>query len=189
MKKYKIFLADANSTFVNSLEHKLRSDLNIEFIKSNHMMFHPNQDIHDISPDIISFDMVVPKNQVNNKNLSIDVKISNRLSRLGMPSGLSGYRYMISAVKLVLSNENALDSVTKILYPDIAKKHQSTPQRVEKAIRHAIKVTWSNNIPKNKDGYNFYVKDGRNYPTNTQFIAEMSRHVKLYPYYLTDVDD
>ena len=121
MKKYKIFLADANSTFVNNLEHRLRSNSDIEFIRSNHLMFHLNQYINDINQDIISFDMLVPKNKTKDKDFSIEVNISNRLSKLGMPSGLSGYRYMISAIKLVLSNENALDSVTKILYPDIAK--------------------------------------------------------------------
>ena len=111
---------------------------------------------------------------------NIELIISKRLSRLGMPSGLSGYRYMTSAIKTVLYNENALDSITKILYPDVAKIHNTTPQRVEKAMRHAIKVTWGSGSFSNIDGYTFYVREGRNYPTNSHFIAEVSRHIKMF---------
>lgn len=187
MKKYKVFVADADSALVNKLEHKIKKDSNIEYIYTTEMNLDSIGKVTNLHPDIITFDMFVPKNEysMHHKDYSIDILIAKRLSKLGMPSGLSGYRYMISAIKLVLFNENALDCVTKILYPDIAKMHKSTPQRVEKALRHAIKLTWSNGILKNKDGYNFYVKDGRDYPTNSQFIAEMRRHIKMFPNYLT----
>ncbi len=110
----------------------------------------------------------------------LDIKISNHLSKLGIPSGLSGFRYMNTAVKKVLSDENILDGITKILYPEIAKYHQSTPQRVEKSLRHAISVAWDNNSAlATSKNYHFFVREGKKYPTNSQFIAEVSRQIKL----------
>lgn len=86
---------------------------------------------------------------------------------------------MITAVKEVISNEDALEGVTKVLYPDVAKKHNSTPQRVEKAIRHAIEVAWSVEDAYNngsKDKYSVRYKKGR--PTNSEFIAQISREIR-----------
>ena len=110
----------------------------------------------------------------------LDVTISNYLSQLGIPTGLSGFRYMITAVKKVLSDETVLDGITKILYPEIAEYHHSTPQRVEKSLRHAISVAWDNNSTlSTSENYHFFIKEGKKYPTNSQFIAEVSRQIKL----------
>ena len=59
---------------------------------------------------------------------------------------LKGYKYILAAIEQVLEDETSLEGVTKILYPDVAKKYNSTPQRVEKAIRHAIEVAWTDNV-------------------------------------------
>lgn len=117
----------------------------------------------------------IPPHLKNNPELII----SNHLTRVGIPSGLSGYRYLVSAIQSVLEDESILDSITKILYPEIAKLHNSTPQRVEKAIRHAIKTTWDNSSLIHLDEYHFFIRKGRNYPTNTQFIAEIYRKIRL----------
>ena len=109
----------------------------------------------------------------------MDTIISNKLNEIGVPARLKGYRYMITAVKEVISNEDALEGVTKVLYPDVAKKHNSTPQRVEKAIRHAIEVAWSVEDAYNngsKDKYSVRYKKGR--PTNSEFIAQISREIR-----------
>ncbi len=106
--------------------------------------------------------------------------ISNKLNELGIPARLKGYRYMITAVKEVMSNEDALESVTKVLYPDVAQKHNSTPQRVEKAIRHAIEVAWmskENNSFKNQ--FNYLLSTGKIRPTNTEFIAKLSQNIRI----------
>ncbi len=106
--------------------------------------------------------------------------ISEHLTKVGIPSGLSGYRYLQSAIRKVVEDESILDGITKLLYPELAKLHNSTPQRVEKAIRHAIKTTWDNSLSHlTLDDYHFYIKKGRNYPTNSQFIAEIYRQIRL----------
>lgn len=109
-----------------------------------------------------------------------EIVISEHLTNIGIPSGLSGYRYLLSAIRKVIEDESILDGITKILYPEIARLHNSTPQRVEKAIRHAIKTTWDNSSSLlHLDEYHFYIKKGRNYPTNSQFIAEIYRRIRL----------
>lgn len=113
------------------------------------------------------------------KSKDIDDIISENLTDIGIPASLTGYKYIITAIKEVINDDSALEGITKILYPSIAKKHNSTPQRVEKAIRHAIEVAWSqdpNGIFKND--YNFTLKTGKYRPTNSEFIAVLSRRIR-----------
>ena len=107
-------------------------------------------------------------------------KISNILKSLGIPVKLSGYRYISTAIEMVIQDETFLDSVTKLLYPEVAKQHHSTPQRVEKAIRHAIEVAWTTN----KDNLSLpdfkqCVCVGKKRPTNSEFIAVISKQLNL----------
>lgn len=109
----------------------------------------------------------------------IETLISDKLNEIGIPARLKGYRYMITAVKEVIKNEGALEGVTKILYPDVAKKHNSTPQRVEKAIRHAIEVAWSVDDQSNiKQEFSYIISTGKERPTNSEFIAKVSRDIR-----------
>lgn len=111
---------------------------------------------------------------------SVDVLIANKLNQIGVPASLKGYRYMITAIKEVLEDETALEGVTKVLYPGVAKKHNSTPQRVEKAIRHAIEVAWSrNNGSKLKEEFEYSINSGKTRPTNSEFIAVLSQKIKM----------
>lgn len=110
----------------------------------------------------------------------LDEMISKRLNEIGIPARLKGYRYIITAIKRVIENDEALESVTKILYPDVAKKHNSTAQRVEKAIRHAIEVAWSTDgdQPAHKE-FQYIISPGKSRPTNSEFIAKMAQDIKL----------
>lgn len=111
---------------------------------------------------------------------SIEIVISKHLIELGVSPNLKGYKYIITAVKEVLNDETVLDGVTKILYPTIAKIHNSTSQRVEKAIRHAIEVAWSKNQnSKLKDEFEYTIAVGKTRPTNSEFIAMFSQYIKL----------
>lgn len=108
-------------------------------------------------------------------NKKIDKAISEKLNAVGIPTRLKGYRYMITAVKEAINNEEALDAVTKILYPDVAKKHHSTAQRVEKAIRHAIEVAWNDQA--HKENYGYIIDSGKYWPTNSEFIAKITQDI------------
>lgn len=113
----------------------------------------------------------------------LDEIISNRLNEIGIPIRLKGYNFIITAVKEVLGNDGKLEAVTKVLYPDVARKHGSTPQRVEKAIRHAIEVAWmiDENNPIHKE-FKYIMGAGKDRPTNSEFIAKLTQDVRLKYY-------
>ncbi len=75
------------------------------------------------------------------RNLETDV--TNIIHEIGVPAHIKGYQYLRDAIILSVNDMEMLNSITKVLYPTIAKRHQTTPSRVERAIRHAIEVAWS----------------------------------------------
>lgn len=103
--------------------------------------------------------------------------ISDALKQVGVPIGLTGYKYISTAINMVVSDDSYLESITKMLYPEIAKSHNSTSERVEKAIRHAIQTTWARNKD-NLASFNFYIGKGKSRPTNSEFIAVLANRVK-----------
>ena len=76
--------------------------------------------------------------------------VTNMIHEIGVPAHIKGYQYLREAIIMVVNDIEMINSITKILYPTIAKKFQTTPSRVERAIRHAIEVAWSSG----KNGYN-----------------------------------
>lgn len=122
-------------------------------------------------------------NEVDRSRQKLDEIISKRLNEIGIPVRLKGYKYMITAVKEVLGNDGKLEAVTKILYPDVARVHGSTAQRVEKAIRHAIEVAWmiDENNPIHKE-FKYIMSAGKERPTNSEFIAKLTQDVRLKYY-------
>lgn len=119
-------------------------------------------------------------NAMKETSRGLDEIISKKLDEIGVPASLKGYRYLITALKRVLENDEALDAVTKILYPDIAKKHNSTAQRVEKAIRHAIEVAWSKKDDNQaRKTFQNIIGVGKSRPTNSEFIAKLVQEIRL----------
>lgn len=99
-------------------------------------------------------------------------EITSFLHAIGMPAHIKGYQYMRDAILIGIEDIGALNSVGKILYPRIAEKHNTTPSKVERAMRHSIEVCWSKgNFEKLNEilGYNVNSCKGR--PTNSEFIA------------------
>lgn len=100
------------------------------------------------------------------------VAIRKTLDQIGVKHSLKGYRYIISAIEKALDDRNKLNRITKTLYIEISQENNDTPSRVERAIRHAIEVTWTDGNPVaiNKIfGYTVSVAKGK--PTNSEFIA------------------
>lgn len=137
------------------------------------------------SENIVSFDNMrkIRFNSIDKTFQKLDEMIARRLNEIGIPVRLKGYRYIITAVKEVLGNDGKLDAVTKVLYPDIARKHDSTAQRVEKAIRHAIEVAWiiDENNPTHKE-FKYIMSAGKERPTNSEFIAKITQDIRLKYY-------
>lgn len=116
---------------------------------------------------------LLEKNSKQNKKVyDLELQITQIIHEIGVPAHLMGYRYLRSAILLAVTDSKALESVTKILYPTVAKQYGTTPQRVERAIRHAIELAWERgdiNIINSYFGYTISGVKGR--PTNSEFIA------------------
>lgn len=100
------------------------------------------------------------------------VAIRKTLDQIGVKHSLKGYRYIISAIEKALDDRNKLNRITKTLYIEISQENNDTPSRVERAIRHAIEVTWTDGNPVaiNKI-FGYTVSAAKGKPTNSEFIA------------------
>lgn len=120
----------------------------------------------------------VNKSEYIEQNLENDV--TQMLHELGIPAHIKGYQYLRDAIVISVGDQEMLASVTKILYPTIAKKHQTTPSRVERAIRHAIEVAWSRGKMDTINSlFGYTVSNGKGKPTNSEFIALIADKIRL----------
>lgn len=118
------------------------------------------------------------KEQYMEQNLETDV--TQMLHEIGIPAHIKGYQYLRDAIVMSVQDSEMLSSVTKILYPTIAKKHQTTPSRVERAIRHAIEVAWSRGkMDTINDLFGYTVSGGKGKPTNSEFVALIADKIRL----------
>ena len=114
------------------------------------------------------------------KARSLEAEITNIIHEIGVPAHIKGYLYLREAISMVVENIEMLSAVTKELYPSIAKKFNTTPSRVERAIRHAIEVAWSRgkvDTINNLFGYTVHNDKGK--PTNSEFIAMVADKLRL----------
>jgi len=109
-------------------------------------------------------------NQQPQRNL--EERITSIFLTIGIPAHIKGYHFLREAIKMVVENNDIINRITKELYPGIAKKFNTTPSKVERAIRHSIDVAWSRGKVENINqlfGYTVYDKNDK--PTNGEFIA------------------
>ena len=99
---------------------------------------------------------------------------------IGVPAHLKGYHYLRDAIILSGKDMEVVSSVTKLLYPTIAKHHKTTDQKVERAIRNAIEVSWSRgNVETFEKIFGYSVASGRTRPTNSEYIARIADNIRL----------
>lgn len=117
-------------------------------------------------------------NPVKPKNL--DIAVTNIIHEMGVPAHIKGYHYLREAILMVISEVNLLGAVTKELYPMIAMKYQTTPSRVERAIRHAIELAWDRgNIEMMTKFFGYTINLERGKPTNSEFIAMVADKLRI----------
>ncbi len=111
---------------------------------------------------------------------NLETDVTNMIHEIGVPTHIKGYQYLRDAIMMAVEDMNMLNSITKILYPTIAKNHQTTPSRVERAIRHAIEVAWSRGKMDTIDElFGYTVSVGKGKPTNSEFIALIADKIRL----------
>lgn len=119
------------------------------------------------------------KNAKMHCDKDIEAVVSGLMRSIGIPPHMIGYQYIREAIMQSINNTKAFSSVTTILYPSIAQKFNSTPQRVERAIRNAIESAWSRGHSEHLSSFGFYVANGKSKPTNSEFIAVMADKARI----------
>jgi len=110
----------------------------------------------------------------------LENEVTDMIHEVGVPAHIKGYQYLRDAIMMVIQDSEMLNSITKILYPTIAKRNQTTPSRVERAIRHAIEVAWSRgNMEIINTLFSYTVSTGKGKPTNSEFIALIADKIRL----------
>lgn len=111
---------------------------------------------------------------------NLETEITEIIHEIGVPAHIKGYQYLREAILMSVNDMEMLNSITKILYPSIAKKFQTTPSRVERAIRHAIEVAWSRGKMDTIDElFGYTINNGKGKPTNSEFIALITDRIRL----------
>ncbi|MDQ0220791.1 sporulation transcription factor Spo0A [Peribacillus cavernae] len=118
--------------------------------------------------------------QTESKPKNLSANITSIIHEIGVPAHIKGYLYLREAITMVYNDIELLGSITKVLYPDIAKKYNTTASRVERAIRHAIEVAWSRgNIESISSLFGYTVSMSKAKPTNSEFIAMVADKLRL----------
>lgn len=110
----------------------------------------------------------------------LTVTITEMLHEIGVPAHVKGYQYVREAIRLTVEDPEMLNSVTKILYPTVAKNFKSTSSRVERAIRHGIEIAWDRgDVDVLNSYFGYTIQNQRGKPTNSEFIAMISDKIRL----------
>lgn len=112
--------------------------------------------------------------------LNLERDVTDIIHEIGVPAHIKGYQYLRDAIMMSVKDMDMLNSITKVLYPTIAKCYQTTPSRVERAIRHAIEVAWSRGKMDTIDelfGYTIHMGKGK--PTNSEFVALIADKIRI----------
>lgn len=110
----------------------------------------------------------------------LETDITKMLHELGIPAHIKGYQYLRDAISMMVRDREMMEAVTKILYPEIAKKNYTSSSRVERAIRHAIEVAWGRGSLEVIDElFGYTISTGKGKPTNSEFIALIADKICL----------
>ena len=129
----------------------------------------------EIKPQYIELSMDQSKKEEN-----LEALVTNIIHEVGVPAHIKGYQYLREAIMMVVNDIDVINQITKSLYPKIAAKYNTTPSRVERAIRHAIEVAWGRGQQEAVEsifGYTISASKGK--PTNSEFIAMIADKLRL----------
>ena len=111
---------------------------------------------------------------------SLEMQVTEIIHQIGVPAHIKGYQYLRDSILMAIEDNGIINAVTKRLYPAVAKKHDTTSSRVERAIRHAIEVAWDRgDVDVLNSYFGYTIHNGRGKPTNSEFIAMISDKFRL----------
>ena len=111
---------------------------------------------------------------------SIEAMVTGIIHEIGVPAHIKGYQYLREAIMIAVADMDVINAITKVLYPQVAKTFQTTPSRVERAIRHAIEVAWDRgDLDTLQRFFGYTVSNTKGKPTNSEFIALIADKLQL----------
>ena len=118
--------------------------------------------------------------QDTDRQYSMESRVTAIIHEIGVPAHIKGYHYLREAILYCIDNIEAINAVTKILYPEVAKRYNTTPSRVERAVRHAIEVAWDRgDLDTLQKYFGYTVSNIKGKPTNSEFIAMIADRLRL----------
>ncbi len=119
-------------------------------------------------------------NSSRSRTPGLEELVTSIIHEVGVPAHIKGYQYVREAIMITVENMDVINSVTKVLYPEVAKRYHTTPSRVERAIRHAIEVAWDRgDLETLQRFFGYTVSNAKGKPTNSEFIAMISDKIRL----------
>ena len=116
----------------------------------------------------------------DDKNVDLETQVTAIIHEVGVPAHIKGYQYLREAILIAVEDMDVINAVTKVLYPEVAKRFHTTASRVERAIRHAIEVAWDRGDLETLQKYFGYtVSNAKGKPTNSEFIAMIADRLQL----------
>ena len=116
----------------------------------------------------------------------MEAHVTKIIHQIGVPAHIKGYQYLRCAILMTIEDQEVINSVTKVLYPTVAKKFGTTTSRVERAIRHAIEVAWDRgDVDTLNSFFGYTIQNTRGKPTNSEFIAMIADNLRLKFKYAT----
>ena len=116
----------------------------------------------------------------SNEDIDIEILVTQVIHEVGIPAHIKGYQYLRHAIMMVVDNLEIINSITKKLYPNVAKKYNTTSSRVERAIRHAIEVAWDRGDTDVLNAvFGYTIANSKGKPTNSEFIAMIADKLRL----------
>jgi len=137
-------------------------------------------ELNDLEKKILDIFKKKDEKSIDFYNSNLQVSISKMLHNLGIPSHIKGYQFLRDAVALVFDNPDMIGGITKELYPELAQKYDTTVSRVERAIRHAVEVSWNRGDLKLMEtifGHSVDIDKAK--PTNSEFIVTIADKLRL----------
>ena len=137
-------------------------------------------ELSDLENRILEVFMVSSPNSINLYYNNLQISVTKMLHELGMPAHIKGYQYVREAIIMIYNNPEFIGGITKELYPDLADKYDTTVSRVERAIRHAIEVSWNRgNWDLMEEIFGHSVDIDKAKPTNSEFIITIADKLRL----------
>ena len=121
-----------------------------------------------------------PAARISRQEADLEATVTDIIHEIGVPAHIKGYQYLREAIILTIKDMDIINAVTKVLYPEVAKRFSTTPSRVERAIRHAIEVAWDRgDIEVLQKYFGYTVSNIKGKPTNSEFIAMIADSLTL----------